>query len=45
MIGNPIRKLHTKLKRLKADLKNFNLSHFGGITSKAVKKRKELEAV
>ena len=45
VIGNPMRKLHTKLKRLKADLKNFNLSHFGGITSKVVEKRRELEAV
>ena len=40
-----MRKLHAKLKRLKADLKNFNLSHFGGITSKVVEKRRELEAV
>ena len=45
MIGNPMRKLHAKLKRLKADLKKFNLSHFGGITSRVVEKRRKLEVV
>ncbi|XVE89157.1 hypothetical protein DITRI_Ditri19aG0128200 [Diplodiscus trichospermus] len=40
--GNPMEKLHLKLKRLKPILKEFNFKHFGGISSKVAKKRSKL---
>ena len=45
VFGNPMRRLHTKLKRLKADLKIFNQTHFGGISLKVTEKRKELAGI
>ena len=43
--GNPMRKLHCKLKRLKENLKIFNHNNFGGISFRVAKKRKELARV
>ena len=43
--GNSMRQLYVKLKRLKVDLKIFNLSHFGWITKRVDDKRRELAAI
>ena len=43
--GNPMRKLHAKLKRLKAELRSFNQSHFEGITVKVAEKRRDLTVI
>ena len=43
--GNPMNKLHGKLKRLKVELKIFNQTQYGGITGKVNEKRKELANV
>ena len=37
--------LHYKFKRLKAELKVFNQTHFGGILTKVADKRKDLALV
>ena len=43
--GNPMRVFHSKMKRLKNDLKKFNNTNFGGLSAKVVSKRKELAEV
>ena len=43
--GNLMRRLQTKLKRLKGELKSFNHHYFGEITLKVVEKRKELAGI
>ncbi|XVE89224.1 hypothetical protein DITRI_Ditri19aG0133400 [Diplodiscus trichospermus] len=43
--GTPMKVLYIKLKRSKIVLKEFNNTHFGGITIKVSDKRKELEDV
>ena len=44
-LGNPMGRLHGKMKRLKANLMSFNQIQFGGISVKVNEKRKELTAV
>ncbi|XVE56955.1 hypothetical protein DITRI_Ditri04bG0052900 [Diplodiscus trichospermus] len=43
--GTPMRALYMKMKRLKGVLKEFNKTHFGGISIRVIDKRKELEVV
>ena len=43
--GDPISILHRKLKKLKVILRDFNKSHFGGISNRVDAKRKELVSV
>ena len=40
--GNPMRMLHSKLKRLKQELRKFNQAQFGNISTKVAEKRREL---
>ena len=43
--GNAMSILHKKLKRLKVVLREFNLTHFGGISKRVDEKRRELASV
>ncbi|XVE64262.1 hypothetical protein DITRI_Ditri07aG0086900 [Diplodiscus trichospermus] len=43
--GTPMRVLYLKMKRSKNVLKEFNKTHFGGITIKVADKRRELDMV
>ena len=44
VIGNPMRILYYKMRRLKAELREFNQAEFGNITDRVTKKRGELAA-
>ena len=44
MIGNPLKILHYKMKRLKAEMREFNNAEFGNITGRVTVKRGELAA-
>ena len=41
-MGDPMNRLHQKMKRLKTKLKKFNQDEFGNITNKVIEKKKEL---
>ena len=40
VLGDPMSRLHQKMKRLKAKLKEFNQDEFGNVTHKVTEKRK-----
>ena len=42
VLGDPMSRLHQKMKRLKAKLKEFNQDEFGNVTHKVTEKRKNL---